>query len=148
MYKQGLKAGYHRQLLFVIVVLMACGCTDSQQDSRSDSATHSTPKSGPQKQNHPANADRIGKKTPESKAGAKSVIPLTKPLDLNIDQSLSIQTSPVGPINENSVLPDLFINQDKKDRVKFGGKLITNDREEGLIESVEGVEISIDISTP
>jgi len=89
---------------------------------------------------------------PPNKASAKEAeigTPSYKPLDLNIRKGdLVLDSTPT--VNTPPVLPNLFeAKKPEKKRLSVGGKLLLDDQPDvELRQSIQGAQMSIQVSTP
>jgi len=110
------------------MILCVASCSDTNKDQ---SANHATDK---------PHAQTLEQKATSPEADA------VQPLDLHVTSL--IDTPPADHVTEISLLPPLFDQQTKVAAVQMGGRLITDDKIEDPIESVEGAEVSIDFLIP
>ena len=154
-------------LLFSVIVLSAWGCSNSEQNNSAGTAQDN---SASTKQSL---ATPVKPTTPTEPGTAnlhpQNVLPIrVTPLDMHIAQPVfyeplsshsSLTQLPPTPAQraqknpseialEHNLLPNLFEEQNKNASVELGGRLITDDKIENFVKSVEGVEVSIDIPIP
>lgn len=76
----------------------------------------------------------------------------SKPLDLSLFDSPNGAIQPTAASIEPGLgpdlLPDLFTNKSEIVGPRVSGRLITDEKKEDLVDSIDGVEISIDFQIP
>jgi hypothetical protein len=88
--------------------------------------------------------------TPDNQHGPQSALATEKssrPIDISAAFEMGVSSVEKYDFSRKSTLPNLFDTQQKAENVSFSGKLINDPENPDYLQSLEGVEFSIEIKT-
>ena len=85
--------------------------------------------------------------SPEGVVTDAPPVATSKPLDLTRSSSFDemIDSAYINTDDQDDLLPDLFADQGREAKTRASGRLIMSEEEKALTESVEGVELKLEV---
>lgn len=139
MYKVSIQKAFVYPLIASVTLLWITGCSDTEHHPAESSQKPTKITTTLHRQPETMAVDQLESETPQP-----AVLLDLNPVDPAIEPTTTL---PASHREEPALLPNLFEEQPENSRAHLSGRLITDEKNDDLIESIEGIEISIDIQT-